>query len=187
MAVLGLLCLVGFFVLPKPIFVITLVAWLSWSVYSLKTMNEATDETQIERNVFDEMKKNDRGKLFSRQISIFEGQQSRINDRLKILNEFSEGSYTSLGEDLRIAITGNFEKANNYIHACDFADRDSINQHMANLNNLCAENENTLDKINELINQLAEIENSTENVDTKHIDDLLESLRQITSESQMPR
>ncbi|MCR5624225.1 MAG: hypothetical protein K6G11_03170 [Lachnospiraceae bacterium] len=153
--------------------------WLAW-IITMIVLKKKTIPEEAEKSIFDKMRENDRGKIFQGYIESFEEQEKWLQRRTKVLEEFSD-SYASLGYDMDFAMKSNFEKANNYMRACDYEDRDNMENYRKKIDSLYMKNDEILDKINALIEQLAEIENTAEEVDTTHIDDLIESLKQMAA------
>ena len=175
-AILAIACIVSFFYVPTWVFVIFVIIWLGWSIFAL-ALQRHTDEEE-EASVFSQMRKNDRGRIFSSYINNFIQQDRWLEERTAVLADFSE-SYMSLADDLKNAMQGNFEKANNYMRACDYRDAQSKNKYRGKIDALFQSNKEVLEKINDLIGQLAEIENSADDVDTTRVDDIIESLKEM--------
>lgn len=177
-AILAIACIISFFFVPAWVFAVFVVIWLAWSLYALLLMNKSAKEDESS-NIFAMMKQNDKRRLFSNHIKSFQEQSVWIEERMEVLKGFSE-SYYSLAENLKEAMYGNFEKANNYMRACDYHNSESMQKYTCKINDLFNENKSILDKLNDLIEQLAEIDNSADNVDTGRVDDIIESLKQMT-------
>lgn len=173
---LAIACIVSFFYVPTWVFAIFIMIWLGWSVFALFVMRRSDEEE--EASVFYQMKKNDRGRIFTQYINGFSQQSGWLMERAKVLGDFSE-SYMSLADDLKDAMEGNFEKANNYMKACDYRDPESKRKYKIKIETLFQNNKEVLDKINDLIGQLAEIENSADDVSIERVDDIIESLKEM--------
>ncbi len=177
----SLLAIIAVVALPVSYAPPVVAVWLAWAIILLILKKKGAQKDDKDLSVFDKMRVNDERKIFANFISGFEQQDEWLEKRKGVLAEFSE-SYVSLGEDMDRAMSSNFEKANNYMRACDYDDRDSVQKFTNKIGGLYKQNEAIVDKINDLIEQLAEVENTAEDVDTSHIDDILESLKQMTSQ-----
>ena len=176
---LAIACFISYFYVSTGVFAAFIVVWLAWSVYALFLQKKSDEED--EQSVFFRMRKNDKRHLFTKQINSFAQQDRWLDERMAVLKGFSE-NYASLAEDLKLAMEGNLEKANNYIRACDFNDPESRKKYTERISNIQTSNKLILDKINDLIEQLAEIENSADEIDTERIDDIIASLKEIAKD-----
>ena len=174
---LAIACIVSFFYVPTWVFVVFVLIWLGWSVFALIFLRHTQEEEDA--SIFSQMRRNDRGRVFTQYINEFSRQSTWLEERAKVLEDFSE-SYSSLADDLKNAMQGNFEKANNYMRACDYRDVESKRKYKIKVDVLFKNNKEFLDKINNLIEQLAEIENSADDISTERVDDIIESLKEMT-------
>ena len=174
---LAILCIVSYFFVPTGVFAVFIIIWLGWSVYALVISGHGDEED----NIFSEMKKNDKAHVFSKYINSFMLQDKWLDERAVTLQDFSP-QYMDLAVSLKEAMNSNFEKANNYIKACDYHSDFSKRDYSAKVENLYQKNSEILERMNTLIGQLAEIENSSENVNMERIDDIISSLKEMTKQ-----
>lgn len=174
--ILAIACIISYFFVPTEVFAAFMIIWLGWSVYAL--MMKRRTEQNSSSSIFMEMRKNDRGHVFYNYISAFAKQSTWIDERMEVLGGFSE-TYVTLAEELKDSMEGNFEKANNYMRACDYNDMSSKKKYQEKIDALYKKNRIVLEKINELIEQLAEIENSADDVSTERVDDIIAALREM--------
>lgn len=173
---LAALCIASYFFVPVWAFGIFIVVWLLWSVFALAVMRKGGTE---EESIFSRMRKNDKGHIFGRYISNFSKQDSWLQERTKILGDFSP-QYMDLAENLRQAMEANFEKANTYMKACDYNNEISKQNYRIKIEALYQNNCEIIEKINALISQLAELENTADEVNVERVDDIIASLKEIT-------
>ena len=174
--VLAILCIASYFFVPTGVFAIFIGVWLIWSIYALAVVNRNGTE---EESVFSRMKKNDKAHVFSKYISNFSTQYNWLCERSVILQEFSP-QYFDLAENLQNAMNANFEKANTYMKACDYHNDFSKQEYRNKVEALYQSNCQIIERINALIGQLAELENSADEVNIERVDDIIASLQEIT-------
>ncbi|MBR1865902.1 MAG: hypothetical protein IJ801_05285 [Lachnospiraceae bacterium] len=174
---LALLCIASYFIVPVWAFGIFIAVWLIWSLFALTVMRKSGG---AEDSVFSKMKKNDKGHIFGKYISSFVTQDRWLLERTAILRDFSP-EYLDLAQNLQDAMDANFEKANTYMRACDYHDDISKQNYRNKIDVLYQNNCQIIEKINALIGQLAEIENTADEVNMERVDDILASLKEITN------
>ncbi len=176
--VLAVLCIISFFYVPLWVFGIFMVVWLLWSVFVLAVLRKAEPEVE---SVFARMRQHDRNHIFGRYIADFADQDKWLLERTAALQEFSP-EYLDLAVNLQSAMDANFEKADTYMKACDYHDDASRQKYKNKIDMLYHNNCEIIDRINTLIGQLAELENSAEQVDMERVDDIIASLKELTGE-----
>lgn len=178
-ALLGIFCIISFFFLPIPAFAAIFAVWLGWSIFALKVLRKRDRIDDF--SIFSEMRSNDRRGTFKKYIEGFAVQYDNLEERRKVLEEFSP-EYNELADSVLDALNANFSKANRYMIACDYKNTSSVQKYTRKINDIFNENNLMIEKINALIGQLAEIENTADHVSTTNIDDLLEALKEMLPE-----
>ena len=172
---LAILCIASYFFVPTAVFAIFIVIWLLWSIFALVITSRSGTEAE---SVFSRMRKNDKAHVFSKYINSFVTQDNWLTERVKTLQDFSP-QYLDLVETLKDAMNSNFEKANNYMKACDYHNDFSRREYSRKVEALYQNNCEIIERINVLIGQLAELENSVDDVNMERIDDVIAALKEI--------
>lgn len=173
---LAVLCIISYFFVPLWVFGIFMVVWLLWSIFVLAVTRRTEPE---EESVFARMRRHDRSHIFGKYITSFANQDKWLLERTATLKEFSP-EYLELALNLQSAMDANFEKADTYMKACDYHDDISKQKYRNKIDVLYHNNCEIIERINTLIGQLAELENSAEHVDMERVDDIIASLKELT-------
>lgn len=183
---LAIACIISYFFVPTGVFAAFILIWLGWSVYALIKLKGSSTETSGESEIFLEMRQNDRGRIFFNYISGFRQQYSRLEERNETLRDFSGDGYEDCAESFRDAVLLNFEKAKNYMKACDYRDQASKKDYQSKIDALYRNNQNILNQQNELIGLLAEADNAAESehkANMARVEDIMASLREMAGTS----
>lgn len=125
----------------------------------------------------DKLKSVNKKHVFDNQVYLLNKQNERLLSREKIILEDSNSNIVNAYNIIKEKVLANIDTSVNFMNSYDYVTRPEPKY----LNELLAENDKMLNKLNTLIELNLKVDNTTV-TDTERIDDLIKSLEEISNE-----
>lgn len=163
------------FDIPKFIVYILIAIWGSYAVYSNYQL------ILKQNDIIASLKASAKGSYFEAQITRLSKVYNAISNRQDFYSRYEEGdSIRSAYDLLQKQIASNIVQATNYIKHYDYITKPRTTY----LDEIVRNSNELLTKSIELSELVLQIEDSTSDVDTTYVDDMLESLRKVVKDEE---
>lgn len=161
--------------IPFFLFIIMLIPWFAWVIYSNYQFIFRS------RDIIDEMRRSDKMHLFEPQIMVFSDAGKSVILKKEMFEQYEDmGKISQAYELIATQVSNNTESALNFIKNYDYISNAS-RQYLYNLTN---ETRELIRKLNDLSDMLLQIEDDSHDVDICYVDEMLDSLRRVSTNEQ---